>query len=174
MPKKKKLFCERGRLFYAISVQKEIGKRHLKNLFTQERFATEIREQPLENPVAEQQSHMIKRAPGVELRLQENKAENIRIACRSIDGLVIHPGESFSFWKRVGKPSRRRGFRSGRVIRNNVLQPGVGGGLCNLGNTIHRMVLHSPLTVTEFHHHSDALAPDEGEREPLSAGTAII
>jgi vancomycin resistance protein VanW len=51
--------------------------------------------------------------------------------------------------------------------------PGVGGGLCNLGNTLHLLVLHSPLTVTEVHYHSDALAPDHGKRVPMSAGTSV-
>ena len=51
---------------------------------------------------------------------------------------------------------------------------GIGGGLCNLANTIHRVVLVSPLTVTEFHKHSDALAPDEGPRVPFSSGTSVF
>ena len=50
----------------------------------------------------------------------------------------------------------------------------IGGGLCNLANTIHRVVLVSPLTVTEFHKHSDALAPDEGLRVPFSSGTSVF
>ena len=33
--------------------------------------------------------------------------------------------------------------------------------------------MHSPLEITEFHNHSDALAPDEGERKPFSAGTSV-
>ena len=54
------------------------------------------------------------------------------------------------------------------------LTTGLGGGLCNLANTIHRTVLQSPLTVTEFNMHSDALAPDEnGIRVPMSAGTSV-
>lgn len=53
------------------------------------------------------------------------------------------------------------------------LKPGLGGGLCNLANTIHRMVLHSPLEIIEFHSHSDALAPDHGERVPFSSGTCV-
>lgn len=42
-----------------------------------------------------------------------------------------------------------------------------------MANTLHVMVLHTPLTVTEFHKHSDALAPDEGERVPFSSGTSV-
>ena len=59
------------------------------------------------------------------------------------------------------------------MVRNHLL-PGIGGGLCNLANTIHRVVLLSPLTVTEFHKHSDALAPDEGARVPFSSGTSVF
>ena len=51
--------------------------------------------------------------------------------------------------------------------------PGLGGGLCNLANTIYWIVLHSPLEVTEFHQHSDALAPNEGKRMPFSSGTSV-
>ena len=116
---------------------------------------------------------MIKRAPGVDLTLQKNKAVNIALAASRINGIIIHPGETFSFWKIVGKDSKRKGYMDGRVIRANKLEPGTGGGLCNLGNTINLLVQHSPLEVTEFHTHSDALAPDEGGRKPLSAGTSI-
>ena len=51
---------------------------------------------------------------------------------------------------------------------------GVGGGLCNLANTLNLLALHSPLTITEMHHHSDALAPDPGNKHvPYSAGTSV-
>ena len=46
--------------------------------------------------------------------------------------------------------------------------------MCNLANTINLIVLHSPMTITELHHHSDALAPDpDGRRVPYSAGTSV-
>ena len=91
-----------------------------------------------------------------------------------MNGIVVRPGETFSFWKLVGKTSRRNGFAEGRVIINGRLVAGVGGGLCNLANTINLLVLDSPLTITEIHHHSDALAPDpDGIRVPYSAGTSV-
>lgn len=83
-------------------------------------------------------------------------------------------GETFSFWHRVGKTTKRKGYRDGRILVRNHILPGIGGGLCNLANTIHRVVLVSPLTVTEFHKHSDALAPDEGPRVPFSSGTSVF
>ena len=91
-----------------------------------------------------------------------------------MNGVIINPGETFSFWKLVGKTSKRNGFSEGRVIVNGKLVAGVGGGLCNLANTINLLILHSPMTITELHHHSDALAPDPGGvRVPYSAGTSV-
>jgi len=168
-----KLFCELNPTCYAISLQKEIIKRHLKNLLSKNRLATNKAEERLPILLSEHHSNMIKRAPGVNLEHQFNKAENIDIACKHISGVVIKPGEEFSFWRLVGKTSKRRGFKEGRIIRNNKLVSGTGGGLCNLSNTIHLLVLDSPLKVTEFHKHSDALAPDPGKRIPLSAGTSV-
>ena len=116
---KNKLFCDLHPACYAISVQKEICKRHLKDLFSRETFAKTVQKDSLRNLVFSHSSNMIKRAKGVDLRLQENKAENIRLACKKLNGLMIQPGEVFSFWRTVGKTSRRNGYKEGRVIQNN-------------------------------------------------------
>ena len=168
-----KLFCEINPLCYAISIQKEVFKRHIKNMFGKVKFSRDKKLEKLPNIVWEYHSNMIKRAPGVDLTHQLNKADNIAIAGGKINGMMIHPGETFSFWKTVGKTTKKNGYKEGRIIKSNKLIAGVGGGLCNLGNTLHLLVLHSPLKVTEFHKHSDALAPDEGKRVPFGTGTSI-
>ena len=144
--RQRKLFCDINPTCYAISMKKENYKRYLKDAVSGEKFAH---------------------------TLQENKAVNIELACACLNGLIIHPGEVFSFWRLVGKTTEKRGYKNGRVIIGNKIVPGLGGGLCNLGHTIHRIVLHSPLEVTEFHSHSDALGPDEGPRVPFGTGTSI-
>ena len=168
-----KLFCELSPTAYAISVKKEIYKRQLTDKMSGEKFAKTKSEEKLPFVVATHCSNMIKRAPGVDLTLQFNKADNIRLACAGINGIVVKPGETFSFWQLVGNPSKKNGFKEGRVIHQNKIIAGTGGGLCNLSNTVHLMILESPMTVTEFHTHSDALAPDPGKRVPLSAGTSV-
>ena len=171
--KKDVLFCDISPTTYAISEKKEILKRHIKNLTGKEKFCHEYRSDKLPNLLSSYNCGLIKTGKGIDIRLQENKAENIAIASASMNGMLIHPGETFSFWKAVGKTTKRRGYKDGRVIENNRLKPGIGGGLCNLANTIHLLILHSPMTVTEFHNHSDALAPDHGKRIPFSTGTSV-
>lgn len=173
MARERKLFCDINPTCYKISLQKEICKRHIRDLLGRVHFARTRQEEKLPNLVSEYSCGLIKRGKGMDLRLQENKAVNIRLACARINGTVVHPGEVFSFWKCVGKVTKKKGYREGRIIRKNKLIPGIGGGLCNLGNSIHLLVLHSPLQVTELHHHSDALAPDGEKRVPYSAGTSV-
>lgn len=171
---RKRLFCELGPTAYKISLQKQIFVRHLKNLFSSAKLASVRSEQLLPAVVHSVSGDMIKRGPGIDPGLQTNKADNIRLACSKINGLLIHPGETFSFWKLVGKTSPKRGFLNGRILRNGELVAGTGGGLCNLANSLHIVVMNSPMTVTELHHHSDSLAPDEGGvRKPYSAGTSV-
>ena len=167
------LFCDINPTCYAISQQKEICKRHVKNLAGHVKFARERSGEKLPVTVSSYDSGLIKRGKGIDPVLQENKAVNIELACQKINGIVIHPGEEFSFWQTVGKATRKKGYKDGRVIIGNKLRPGTGGGLCNLANTIHLLILHSPLKVTEFHSHSDALAPDGAKRIPFSSGTSV-
>lgn len=172
--KARRRFGDLNPLFYKIATQKETLKRHLQDAACREPFASERSTTKLPNLVSAHQSTVIKRGPGIDPVLQENKAVNIRLACDKLNGLIIHPGETFSFWRLVGNVSEKKGYKDGRVIEKNQIIPGMGGGLCNLANTINLLALHSPLTVTEFHKHSDALACDIGHRVPLSAGTSIF
>lgn len=173
MSNKRKMFCEMNPFFYNLSIKKEVVKRYIKNCFCRDKIAKDKLSEKLPNVVHFHRSNMIKRAPGVDLTHQLNKADNIDIAGKKISGIVIHPGEVFSFWQTVGKITKRKGYKIGRVLKYNKLVADIGGGLCNLGNTIYLLAVHSPLKVTELHHHSDALAPDEGKRVPFSAGISV-
>ena len=171
--KKRVLFCNINPTCYAISVQKEICKRHIQNLLSRETFAKTRTGEPLRCLISQHRSNLIKRGPGIDPQLQQNKAVNIALACGKINGILIRPGEVFSFYRCVGKATKRKGYKEGRFLQERRLIAGMGGGLCNLANTIHLLVLHSPLEVTEVYYHSDALAPETGKRVPMSSGTSV-
>jgi vancomycin resistance protein VanW len=169
----RRLFCSLGPRCYRISLEKEILKRKIKNLFDGCRIAKDRSDTALANIVKGHSSILVRRLNGVDIRLQENKVTNIELACEKINGLVIHPGETFSYWATCGRPTKRKGYKEGLMICRNGMSSGIGGGLCQMGNMIHWLVLNSPLTVTELHHHSDALFPDERRRVPFGTGTSI-
>ena len=172
--KKRRNFCDINPLFYSISLHKEITKRNLKDFFSKEKFAKVKRKEKLPNLVSSHSSNIIRKGKGIDPKLQENKAINLELASNRINGILICPGEIFSFWKIVGKATKKKGYKEGRIISKNKIKPGVGGGLCNLGNTINWLVLHSPLEIVELHTHSDALDPSaEKNRVPFSSGTSV-
>ena len=105
---KGKLFCDLNPACYAISMKKEHIKRHIKDFVSKEKIAKTYMNEKLPNVVWEHHSNMIKRAPGVDLTHQLNKADNIELAGNKISGIIIRPGEVFSFWKTVGKITRIR------------------------------------------------------------------
>jgi vancomycin resistance protein VanW len=121
-------------------------------------------------------SHAIHRTPllrqlkGVDMWLQHNKAASLKIAASCIDGVTLRPGETFSFWRMVGKPSSRRGFKVGMVLRNGTVAEGMGGGLCQMTNMIYWMALHTELAVTERWRHGFDVFPDEGRTQPFASG----
>ena len=170
---KRKLFCEINKTCYRISLAKEILRRNLIDLFSGQKIAREKSGETLPVIVKSHSSILLRKLHGVDIKLQENKVTNILLACSRINGLIIHPGEVFSFWKMIGNPTRKAGYKEGLVISRNSLSKGYGGGLCQLANMIHWLVLNSPLTVTELHHHSDALFPDDRRRVPFGTGTSV-
>lgn len=110
----------------------------------------------------------------VDPRLVLGKITNLRLACEKLDGLVVAPGQSLSFWRRVGKPTRAQGYQDGMVLTNGQPGPGLGGGLCQLTNLLFWMSLHTPLTVLERWRHSYDVFPDAQRTLPFGSGATCI
>lgn len=136
-------------------------------------FARAQRAEPLEVELIRHQSLLRRRLAGLDPRLQETKVVNLRLAAASLDGLLIRPGEVFSFWDRVGEPTRRRGFVEGLVLRHGEVTSGIGGGLCQLSNLLYWMALHTPLEIVEQHHHSFDPFPDDNRVQPFGSGASV-
>ena len=171
---KRILFCELCPFAYRLSTEKEILKRHLKDTLHKTRFAHQRTQNSLPVVVYRHNSLIRRRLGNVNMQLQENKATNLALAVQHIDGLLIRPGETFSVWKQVGRTTQRKGYKEGLTIAKGQPSQGIGGGLCQLSNLIHWMILHSDLTITEHHHHDGLdLFPDFGRQIPFGTGTSI-
>jgi hypothetical protein len=92
-----------------------------------------------------------------EQSLQAGKVQNLRVAARYLDGLVIPAGELFSFWAQVPRPTRRLGFVRGRELREGCVIASVGGGLCQLSNALYDVALTAGCAIVERHAHSRRL-----------------
>ena len=170
----RKLFCEISPFTYRLSMEKEILKRKLKDFFRKTVFAHERTSDSLSVLVYQHKSLIRRRLGNVDMLLQENKATNLALAVTHIHGLLIRPGETFSVWKLIGRTTVRKGYKEGLTIARGQPSQGIGGGLCQLSNLIHWLILHSELTIVEHHHHDGLdLFPDYGRQIPFGTGTSI-
>ncbi|MDC7224885.1 MAG: VanW family protein [Spirochaetales bacterium] len=109
-----------------------------------------------------------------EMWMQENKVHNLSLALKRLDGIVLEPGKSFSYWKLIGPPLGFRGFNKGMVLVNGTVRARSGGGLCQLSNLLYWMTLHTPLTVTERFRHSYDVFPDSRRTQPFGSGATCV
>lgn len=169
------LFSSHPALFRLRVAQRQMF-RALRWHFGPERFAGTISEERLPNKVYRHQSKLrrqLSNDPRAEI-WQENKVHNHRLAIPYLNGVIIRPGETLSFWKLVGRPTAARGFREGMELAMGRARGGIGGGLCQIANLIHWLALHSPLVVTKRSNHSFDPFPDRGRVIPYGTGAALF
>ncbi|WP_421617109.1 VanW family protein [Brevibacillus sp. TJ4] len=164
----------RGRLRLALGICYYRLKRYIEWSWPGKRYARTKRKQLLEHVHFRHQTPLLRRLQNVEMWMQHNKVHNLRLAVRQLDGVVILPGETLSYWKQIGKPTRRKGYLPGMVLSHGCVTSGVGGGLCQLSNLVYWMTLHTPLTVTERHRHSYDVFPDANRTQPFGSGATCF
>ncbi len=173
--KRRKLFCEISPWTYRISRQKCIAARKMKDFFSGAKFSRDKSQSPLPVLIYSHNSLIRRKLGNVDMELQENKAVNLSLAAPKVNGIIIRPRETFSFWKLVGADSAKRGYKEGLTISNGSPSRGTGGGMCQFTNLIHWMVLHSGLVIVEHHHHDGFdLFPDFNRQIPFGTGTSIV
>lgn len=126
--------------------------------------------EPLPHVVASHHTPLIRVLAGIDPILQRNKVVNLRLAVDRLDGVLLKPGQTLSFWRLVGPPRARRGFVDGLVLDHGHVSVGIGGGLCQLTNLIFWMTLHTPLEVRERWRHSYDVFPDSNRSQPFGSG----
>lgn len=137
-------------------------------------FATETLNDDLEFTCKKHQSLLRRKLGDSDPQLQENKVHNLKLACPTIDGVLIKPGEKFSFWRQIGEATAEKGYLEGMQLSRGEVVRGVGGGLCQLSNLLYWMALHTPLKVVERHHHSFDPFPDENRVLPFGSGCGVF
>lgn len=171
----RKLFCEISPLTYKISVFKCRLQRHVSDVISMQKFAMKKSNDVLPVVVYKHKSLIRRRLGNVDMRLQENKAVNLALASPKINKILIRPQEVFSFWKLVGDTNRQQGYQEGLTISNGRTTQGVGGGMCQMTNCIHWLILHSSMEISEHHHHDGYdLFPDFNRQIPFGTGTSIV
>ncbi|WP_235527348.1 VanW family protein [Pedobacter sp. Leaf41] len=172
--KQRKLLSQRHPYLYFLATWTRRLKRRLEWTFDDKKYAKTKTEDKLQFRIKKHQSVLLKKLGENNEQLQLNKITNLKIAAAQINGIVIKPGETFSFCKLVGLPTKRKGYLPGMELSFGEAKAGIGGGICQISNLIHWLVIHSPLTVTERRHHSFDPFPDDGRVLPFGSGATVF
>ncbi len=166
----------RTRLRQIVGKEYFILKRKFNGWFSQSTFSTkrtffdDIQEK---HSVFHHKSMILRPLVGVDMQLQENKRTNLELAIKHLNGVVILPGEVFSIWKLVGRPTKQKGYLDGLVLKKGQVSIGTGGGLCQLGNLLFWVFAHSPLIITERYRHGYDVFPGVNRKVPFGAGATL-
>ena len=134
------------------------------------KFAKTRQQEPLPYQYFDHKTILLRKLKDVDMWMQRNKVTNLKIAVSQIDGILLRPGEVFSYWKLIGKPTKQKGYVDGMVLKNGTVTAGTGGGLCQLSNLIFWMTAHTPLTIVERHRHGYDVFPDSNRTQPFGSG----
>lgn len=171
---KRKLLSQRHPILYFIAVWVRRIRRQADWYLDSKKYCHAKSNDNLPYRIKKHQSVLLKKLGESDMQLQVNKVTNLRIAIRNIDHIIIRPGETFSFCKLVGLPTKRKGYLEGMELSFGKAKAGIGGGLCQISNLIHWLIIHSPLTVTERYHHSFDPFPDDGRVLPFGSGATVF
>jgi vancomycin resistance protein YoaR len=95
---------------------------------------------------------------------------NISTGASQFDGLVIMPGQTFSFWELLGPVTVQRGYAfAGAIINNRSEDNVIGGGLCQVSTTIFNAVAAQGYEILERHSHGYYI-----DRYPIGYDAAVF
>ncbi|WP_298119676.1 VanW family protein [Flavobacterium sp.] len=104
----------------------------------------------------------------------ENKVHNLKIASRKVETIIINPNEIFSFWKVIGTPSEKNGFKTGRNIIKGKVSEEIGGGLCQLSSIIYFTSLKGNLEIVERYNHSVDIYRENERFTPIGSDATVV
>ena len=120
------------------------------------------------------QSVLMRKLWDVDMKLQENKVVNVKLAIEKLDWIIINPWEVFSFWELIWKPSYKKWYLDWIVINHWWVSSWVWGWLCQLSNLLYWMFLHLDVEIIERHRHSYDIFPDSWRVLPFASGATVF
>lgn len=84
----------------------------------------------------------------------KGRTTNVLLATDFCNGVILMPGDVFSYNDSVGPRTYERGFKDATVYVGNSAEDGVGGGICQVSSTIYYAALRADLKIVERYAHS--------------------
>lgn len=95
-----------------------------------------------------------------------NRIFNLKLAASRMNGILVAPGETFSFNKYIGDISSASGYKQAYIIQNGRTILGDGGGVCQVSTTMFRAAINAGLPIEERNQHAYRVTYYENDRQP--------
>ena len=82
-----------------------------------------------------------------------NRRTNVTVACKSVDGTILNPGEVFSYNKVIGAVTTATGYLPATIFTSKGHEEGIGGGICQLSSTLYCAALEGNLEIVKRRNH---------------------
>lgn len=102
-----------------------------------------------------------------------NRRHNIAVGAAKLDGIIIAPGQEFSFNYYLGEIDESTGFVEGQVIFGGRTVTGIGGGICQVSTTVFRAAFNGGFAITERNSHGYRVGYYEQQGFPPGLDAAI-
>ena len=102
-----------------------------------------------------------------------SRAVNVSLAASRINGVVVEPGQSFSFSQTILPRTAENGYVKANMIVNKKYVLGTGGGICQVSSTLYAAMLTAGLPATERHPHSLRVAYIPEGMDATISGNAL-
>ena len=82
-----------------------------------------------------------------------NRNTNLALACEAINGLILLPGETFSYNETLGERTAEAGYKEAPSYVGGLTVDTLGGGICQVSSTLYYSTLFADLEIIERHNH---------------------
>lgn len=82
------------------------------------------------------------------------RMQNIRVGTSKYQGILIKPGQVFSFGEYLGEVGAAQGYAESKVILDGKQEFQYGGGLCQVSSTMFRAALNAGLPIVQRTNHA--------------------
>lgn len=82
------------------------------------------------------------------------RTTNLQLAVNKINGVVLMPGETFSYNKTLGKRTAEAGYKDAAGYSGGKVVQMIGGGICQISSTLYDAVVYANLEIVERHNHA--------------------
>ena len=83
-----------------------------------------------------------------------NRATNLRLACEALNGIILLPGDEFSYNQALGERTADKGYKGAASYLNGETVTTLGGGICQPSSALYMCTLYADLEIVERTCHS--------------------